>query len=63
MTINLAVLVEARDCLKLLREYEASAKPDSMQSRDDFMRCLRGYSALNAEVEQILKAVNVEVTP
>lgn len=62
MNIPLSILVEAVECMRLLREVEAHASGNSMQNRYDFMRCLRSCSDLHAHVDAITKSLTVGVT-
>jgi hypothetical protein len=55
MNTPLAILIEAVECMRLLREVEARASSNSMQNRDDFMRCLRSYSEFKAHVSDMTK--------
>jgi hypothetical protein len=60
MSIPLNVLVEAVECMGILREFEVVTNGHPM-NKEDYMRCLRAYSSFKAEVEQVAKTVKVEV--
>ena len=57
MTIDLKVLIDAVQAMRMLRE-----RADASMNTDEFCQALRAWSALQAHVNEISQSVKVEVT-